>query len=183
MSRRWRWPPVTAAHGHCGLLMSFLAKLAHVATSATVIEVVFVVQNPQVNELPATLSGADRAFLDRLVGRIKPDDRMNALFLGGSHAGGTADRYSDLDLTLVTTDTGWKAVLADRRQLLKSLGDIVFLEEHDDFGFLLLLFIYGDGVRGELSLTPTRDVGSVVNGPNTTVSTRSVCSTAWSRPD
>jgi hypothetical protein len=122
-----------------------------------------------VNELPATVTGADRAFLDRLVGRIQPDDRMNALFLGGSHAGGTADRYSDLDLTLVTTDAGWKAVLAERRQLLKSVGDIVFLEEHDDFGFLLLLFIYADGVRGELSLTPARDLESVLGSPNTTV--------------
>jgi hypothetical protein len=122
--------------------------------------------NQSMASVPETVAGRARTFLDRLVARLRNDDRMAALLLGGSHAAGTADEHSDLDLTLLTRESHWEDVYEGRMDLLRSLGDILFLEEHSDFGFLLLLFIYGDGVRGELSLAPASDVASVLSGPN-----------------
>jgi predicted nucleotidyltransferase len=122
-----------------------------------------------VDVIPDTVGGADRTFLERLIARLDADHRVAALLLGGSHATGTADEYSDLDLTLITTDEGWESVHAERRELLSSLGEAVFLEEHTDFGFLLLLFIYAGGARGEVSLAPARDFDEVVGGPNITL--------------
>lgn len=116
--------------------------------------------------LPETVAGTERSWLERLVARFESDERIAALFLGGSHAAGTADKYSDLDLTLVTTDDGWAGVEAERAEIMRSVGNPLFLEEHTDFGFLLLLFIYEDGVRGELSLAPARDLADVLGGPN-----------------
>lgn len=91
---------------------------------------------------------------------------MAALFLGGSHAAGSADEYSDLDLYLIATDTGFESLRSERKDLLDSLGETVFLEEHSDFGFLLLLFRYADGVHGEVALAPARDVHDVHGGPH-----------------
>ena len=116
--------------------------------------------------IPGSIGRTDRAFLHRLVAATEPDGRVVALSLGGSHASGTADEYSDLDLTLITTDGGFESLHAERFELLRGLGDPIFLEEHNDFGFLLLLFIYTDGVCGEVSLAPARDVKAVVGGPN-----------------
>jgi predicted nucleotidyltransferase len=86
-----------------------------------------------VTVIPASIEGADRGFLERLIARVGSDDRVTALFLGGSHASGNADAYSDLDLYLITTDAGYDGVLAERKEILRSVGDIVFLEEHSDF--------------------------------------------------
>jgi hypothetical protein len=51
-----------------------------------------------VTVIPTSIESADRGFLERLIARVSSDDRVTALFLGGSHASGNADPYSDLDL-------------------------------------------------------------------------------------
>jgi hypothetical protein len=115
--------------------------------------------------LPSTVTGPDRSFLQRLVDRARVDERVEALFLGGSHASGTADEYSDLDLYLITTDEGFERFRDERRDLMAALGELVFLEEHEDFGFLLILYIYRDGVGGEMALAPVREINDVHSGP------------------
>jgi hypothetical protein len=126
----------------------------------------FVRHNWQVNEIPSSVRDADRSFLERLIARVDEDDRFVALSIGGSHATQTADRYSDLDLTLITSDDGWESTSGARHALFRELGDALFLEEHTDFGFLLILFILADGVRGEVSFAPARDFNDVIGGPN-----------------
>lgn len=115
--------------------------------------------------VPSSISGPDREFLHRLIVRIRDDERVAALFLGGSHAGGTADRFSDLDLYLITTDDGFEHFLDERRDLMESLGKTVFLEEHSEFGFQMMLFILANGVRGEMAIAPSRDLDDVHSGP------------------
>ena len=116
--------------------------------------------------IPVSVGGADRRFVEELVARVREDARVAALFLGGSHAAGGADEHSDLDLYLIATNDGYESLSSERRDLLHSLGEIVFLDEHSDFGFLLLLFIYADGVSGEMALAPARDLDEVHGGPH-----------------
>ncbi len=116
--------------------------------------------------IPTTAGDADCRFIADLVARVRADDRVAALFLGGSHAAGSADAYSDLDLYLIATDTGFESLHSERKALMHSLGEIVFLEEHSDFGFSMLLFRYADGVHGEMALAPARDLHEVHGGPH-----------------
>ena len=71
-----------------------------------------------------------------------------AAFLAGSHAAGTADAYSDLDLGVITTDAAFADVIADRRALISRLGEPLFL---DHFGRAWnVFFILADGTEGEI---------------------------------
>jgi predicted nucleotidyltransferase len=70
----------------------------------------------QVEVLPDTY----QQLLERALVRFRADDRVRAVWLGGSLARGTADSASDLDLLLAVDDgayeefvAGWRAWLAD----------------------------------------------------------------------
>ena len=116
-------------------------------------------------EIPEAVAPQQSAFLRRLLNVASADDRFAALFLGGSYAAGTADEHSDLDVYLITTDAAFEDVRQERHDLLRSLGEALFLEEHSFFGFLLLLYMYADGVEGEMALAPERDLATVHSGP------------------
>jgi predicted nucleotidyltransferase len=93
--------------------------------------------------------GHDRGVvLARFVDACVADDRIVAAFLAGSHATGTADAYSDLDLGVITTDASFADVLADRRALVGQLGEPLFL---DHLGRTWnVFFILADGTEGEI---------------------------------
>ena len=63
------------------------------------------------------------------------DPRVVAAFVGGSLATGTADEYSDLDLYLITTDEQYDSFFAERVAFMCQLGEPVFLEDFNGFGF------------------------------------------------
>jgi hypothetical protein len=50
---------------------------------------------------------------------------------------------------------------------MAELGELVFLEDFNGFGFDLLLFIYADGVEGELALARASGFEQIVSGPFT----------------
>ena len=84
----------------------------------------------------------------RFIDACAADERIVAAFLAGSHATGTADAYSDLDLGVVTTDAAYADVIADRRALIVQLGTPLFL---DHFGRARnVFFILADGTEGEI---------------------------------
>ena len=84
----------------------------------------------------------------RFIDACAADDRIVAAFLAGSHATGTADAYSDLDLGVITTDEAYADVIADRRALIGRLGEPLFL---DHFGREWnVFFILADGTEGEI---------------------------------
>ena len=93
--------------------------------------------------------GHDRGVvIARFVDACAADDRIVAAFLAGSHATGTADAYSDLDLGVITTDAAYADVIADRRALIGRLGEPLFL---DHFGRAWnVFFILADGTEGEI---------------------------------
>ena len=84
----------------------------------------------------------------RFVDACAADDRIVAAFLAGSHATGTADAHSDLDLGVITTDETFADVIADQRALISRLGEPLFL---DHFGRAWnVFFILADGTEGEI---------------------------------
>jgi len=89
-----------------------------------------------------------QSFVDRFVQACQLDDRVVAACLIGSYAKGKADQYSDIDLMVITTDSTFDEFSQQRESFLRSLGDLVFLEDfgHPDIAFL----IYVDGTEGEL---------------------------------
>ena len=45
------------------------------------------------------------------------------------------------------------------------MGPLVFLEHHNNFGFDLILFIFQNGVKGELGLGTTKNLKTLHAGP------------------
>jgi lincosamide nucleotidyltransferase len=96
------------------------------------------------------------ALLERFADACRADGRIVAGYLTGSHAAGTADAHSDVDLCVVATDGQRDAVWADREVLVRRLGDPLQIEDFD--GHETVFFILADGTDGELTVT---DVGAL----------------------
>jgi hypothetical protein len=101
--------------------------------------------------------------MDRFVAACQADVRVVATFLGGSYAKDTADAYSDLDLTLITTDADYGDFVARRKEFLDQLGELVFLEDFDHPHNVF--FILSDGTEGEIWLGSVRHLAHIHSGP------------------
>jgi predicted nucleotidyltransferase len=116
------------------------------------------------HQLP--LSERHRTIVDRFVAACWVDERVIGAFLGGSYARGAADAYSDLDLYVITADGAYQDFFAERAAFVQQLGEPVFLEDFDEYGFDLLLFIFADGAEGELALGREGRFQHVHGGPH-----------------
>jgi predicted nucleotidyltransferase len=105
-----------------------------------------------------------RAVVERFVSACRADERVVAAFLGGSYARGAADRHSDLDLYLISTDQAYSDFFNGRTAFLERLGEPLFLESFSDYGFDLLLFVLSDGTEGELALAPQSNFRHIHGG-------------------
>src|SRR5687767_14838071 len=104
-----------------------------------------------------------QAFVERFVKVCQADARVVAAFLGGSTAKGYADAYSDVDLCVITTEQSLEEFVQEREVFLRSLGDLVFLE---DFGHRYTAFyIYADDTEGELNFFSEAQLGDIHSGP------------------
>jgi predicted nucleotidyltransferase len=106
-----------------------------------------------------------KALLGRFVSACQADERVLAAFLGGSFASGKADQFSDLDIYIITKDEAYDAFFADRQTFMRKLGEPVFLEDFNQFGFDMILFTYADGVEGELALGRETNFLHIHGGP------------------
>jgi predicted nucleotidyltransferase len=103
------------------------------------------------------------AFVERFARACEADERVVAAFVGGSNVKGKADQFSDIDLTVVTTDAACEEFLNNRESFLRSLGELVFFE---DFGIPdIAFFIFADGVEGELYFGNESRLDHVHSGP------------------
>ena len=68
---------------------------------------------------------------ERFADACRTDPRILAGYLTGSHAAGTADAHSDVDLCVVAADGKRDAVWADRELLVRRLGDPLQVEDFD----------------------------------------------------
>jgi predicted nucleotidyltransferase len=86
--------------------------------------------------------------VSRFVEACEADDRILAGLLGGSRASGKADEFSDVDLCAITTDDALENVISSREELIRTLGEPLFIE---DFGLdRIVFFILADGTDCEL---------------------------------
>jgi predicted nucleotidyltransferase len=115
-------------------------------------------------ELPGIqLRPNHQAFADRFVKACQADNRIVAAFLGGSNVKGTADAYSDIDLSVITKDQAFEEFFKEREAFLRSLGDLVFLEDFDisDIAF----FMFADDTEGELYFGRENQMDHIHSGP------------------
>ncbi|HEV2072993.1 MAG TPA: aminoglycoside 6-adenylyltransferase [Thermomicrobiales bacterium] len=111
------------------------------------------------------MADARSEVFHRFTTACQDDARIQAAFLGGSHGAGTADAYSDLDLYLFIADESYEDFFADRANFLRRLGEPVFQEDFNGFGFDLMAFILANGVDGELVLERSSRADNIQNGP------------------
>lgn len=113
--------------------------------------------------LEAKLNPLHRAFVDRFLQVCQSDDRVLAACLIGSYARGKADRYSDIDLMVITTDEAIEEFYRQREFFLRSLGELVFLE---DWGLPdIAFYIFADGTEGELYFGCESRLNQIHNAP------------------
>ena len=104
------------------------------------------------------------ALLERFADACRADQRIVAGYLTGSHAAGTADAHSDVDLCVVATDGQRDAVWADREVLVRRLGDPLQIEDFDEND--TVFFILADGMDGELTVTDAGALPQSSRGPH-----------------
>lgn len=101
--------------------------------------------------------------IDRFARAASADERIVAAFLGGSVARGEADEFSDLDLCVITRDDALEEVKAGRADLIRTLGEPLFLE---DFGRdVNVFFILADGTEGEIFFFGESELDRIDAGP------------------
>lgn len=101
------------------------------------------------------------AVLDRFTQLCRSDDRILAGLLVGSYAAGTADAHSDIDVQVVVDTDVYDAVVASRAELVRALGEPLFIEDFDipDTAFA----VFADGTELELSIARADEL--VLDGP------------------
>jgi predicted nucleotidyltransferase len=108
-----------------------------------------------------------QAFVQRFTAACQTDERVVAAFLGGSHAAGTADTYADLDLYVIISDEAYDAFFTERQAFMHRLGEPLFLEDFNAFGFDMLNFIFANDADGELALARASHFTHIHGGPFT----------------
>jgi len=104
-----------------------------------------------------------KAFINRFINVCEADDHIVAAFLGGSNAKGYADQYSDIDVCVITDENAYEDFFNKRESFLRSLGELVFLE---DFGIPnIAFFIFEDGTEGELYFGSESRLAHIHSGP------------------
>lgn len=88
--------------------------------------------------------------LNRFVSACQDDERVEAVFLVGSYASGTADSFSDIDFYLFVADEMYEGFCHGRATFIHRLGNPIFLEDFDIPN--VSFFIFPDGAEGELTI-------------------------------
>lgn len=93
--------------------------------------------------------------LSRFLSACHSTPHILAATLSGSHASGTADEWSDLDLGVVIADDAYDDFAAGREAFLRQLGEPLFVEDFDIPG--IIFFILADGTEAELAWSRASD--------------------------
>jgi Streptomycin adenylyltransferase len=103
------------------------------------------------------------AHIARFADMCKSDERIVAAFVTGSHAAGTSDAHSDIDLGLIATATAVVDGNDIGSAVIHQLGETIFLEHFDAPD--TLFFILADGTVGELVVANEHSFTTAAKGP------------------
>ena len=103
----------------------------------------------------STPSDYPLSVLNRFLTACHSTPHILAATLYGSHAAGTADEWSALDIGVVIADDAYDDFTAGREAFLRQLGEPLFIE---DFGIPgIVFFILADATEGELTIDRASD--------------------------
>jgi predicted nucleotidyltransferase len=112
---------------------------------------------------PEAIDPRDR-LVERLIEACGADERVAAVFEGGSRVRGEADEHSDVDVTVVVVDDALDGILANKDTFVRSFGAALFVE---DFGIEHMAFaILDDGSELEIHFHPVSGLDSISAGPH-----------------
>jgi predicted nucleotidyltransferase len=100
-------------------------------------------------------------LVNRFVEACQADERIIAALLVGSYVKGKPDKYSDLDLFVITTNEAYEEFAATRDSFVHQLGEPFFMEDFDLPGIAFLIF--SDGSEVELSYVRESQLDEVFN--------------------
>lgn len=71
-------------------------------------------------------------FLENLTEKLKKDQRIISVAIAGSYVSNQMDEFSDLDFKIIVDSACYDDVMAERREIASTLGDLVasFTGEH-----------------------------------------------------
>jgi len=107
-----------------------------------------------------------RAVVTDLARVFRRDPGVRAMFIGGSLASGQADAHSDIDAYIIVADDAFQRVTRESGVRLGLAGNLLFLKRVDH-GFPMDVFIYENGVRGELGIGKSTHFSHLHYGPYT----------------
>ncbi|HEU5096339.1 MAG TPA: hypothetical protein VFT77_14330 [Reyranella sp.] len=115
----------------------------------------------------STLPLLHKAFLEALIEKLKLDDRFDALLAGGSMVHGGLDEHSDIDLVPVVRSEAYTRVLAERREIADSLGNLLcaFTGEHVGEPRLLICLYGPQLLHVDLKFVVLSDLEHLVERP------------------
>ena len=103
------------------------------------------------------------ALVERLVEVCSLDQRVVAVFEGGSRARGEADEHSDIDASVIVADDAYAGILAAKAAFVGSITDALFVE---DFGIEHMAFVITHaGLELELHFFRLDDLDAIHAGP------------------
>jgi predicted nucleotidyltransferase len=99
-------------------------------------------------------TGAQWAFVERLTVALGADERVLAIWLMGSLARGTADRYSDVDTRIAVRDAEFPAVVEGWRELVDRVGPTVMRRRFGPPDDPIVTAITPDWLRFDIAIQP-----------------------------
>jgi hypothetical protein len=111
-------------------------------------------------EPAAHLAGQRDQFLDQVTGLVEEDPRLQALWLQGSLATGTADPLSDIDAYVAVDDAALEAVYHEREALLGRLGRVLAWSDGTTPGLRAVHALLAGPVKLDLFFEPVSAVGA-----------------------
>lgn len=124
------------------------------------------------------------ALLTAFTSKLSEDPRIVGVLVAGSLAEGRDDRFSDLDLIVVSNDHDHRTMLEQRREIAGRLGELVaaFTGEHvGEPRLLISLYAFdgGDGVfHVDLKFVTPSDLSTRVDEPSILYDPTGVCAKA-----
>ncbi len=114
-------------------------------------------------DLPEPLAG----FLHSAIARLRADDRVVGVAVGGSFLSGSMDEYSDLDLVIAVEPARVDSIMADRHDIAAALGPLLaaFTGEHVGEPRVLICLFGPPLIHVDLKFMSLTDVADRVETP------------------